>query len=328
MTSRYYTPPIPNGWFQVAYPEEVAPGQAIPLKFFGKDLVLFRTESGEVRMLDAFCPHLGAHLGYGGKVEGANIRCPFHAWKFDGTGACTEIPYAKKIPANARMRPWEVREWAGLIVAWHHAGGEPAPWEPGVVAEYKDPEWTAYERRRWTIHTRNQEMAENAVDSAHFHYLHGTSNMPASQAEVNGHILRVFSGTGMETPRGHVDGSVESLSYGFGLGVVRFKGVVETLLVSSVTPIDGENVDVRFNFSVKMVGGADITKGVGKAFVKEVSRQLEQDIPIWENKTQWERPVLCDGDGPIGMFRKWCRQFYTETPAPPAQAMGQESAAS
>jgi nitrite reductase/ring-hydroxylating ferredoxin subunit len=327
MTSRYYTAPIPNGWFQVAYPEEVAPGQAIPLKFFGKDLVLFRTESGEVRMLDAFCPHLGAHLGYGGKVEGANIRCPFHAWKFDGTGACTEIPYAKKIPANAKMRPWEVREWAGLIVAWHHAGGEPAAWEPGAVAEFGDAEWTAYERRRWTIHTRNQEMAENAVDSAHFHYLHGTSNMPASQAEVKGHILRVFSDTGMETPRGHVDGSVESLSYGFGLGVVRFKGLVETLLVSSVTPIDSENVDVRFNFSVKMVGGADITRGIGKAFVKEVARQLEQDIPIWENKTQWERPVLCDGDGPIGMFRKWCRQFYTDVPAAPAQAMGQESAA-
>jgi hypothetical protein len=156
-------------------------------------------------------------------------------------------------------------------------------------------------------------MAENAVDSAHFHYLHGTSNMPASQAETRGHILRVFSGTGMETSRGHVDGSVESLSYGFGFSLVRFKGVVETLLIGTVTPIDGENVDVRFNFSVKKLGGADITRGVGAAFIAEVSRQLEQDIPIWENKTQWERPVLCDGDGPIGLFRRWSRQFYSET---------------
>jgi hypothetical protein len=106
---------------------------------------------------------------------------------------------------------------------------------------------------------------------------------------------------------------VESLSFGFGLSIVRFKGVVETLLVSSVTPIDGENVDVRFNFSLKKVGGAEVTRGVGAAFIKEVSRQLEQDIPIWENKIQWERPVLCDGDGPVGMFRKWCRQFYTTT---------------
>jgi 3-ketosteroid 9alpha-monooxygenase subunit A len=312
MRSRYYTPPIPNGWFQVAYADEVAPGQVLPLKYFDRDLVLFRTETGEAKVLDAFCPHLGAHLGYGGKVEGSCIRCPFHAWKFDGGGQCTEVPYAKKIPPNAKMRAWQVKELAGLILVWHHAAGEPAPWELPEIPEHGHEEWTDYERRRWTIHTRNQEMAENAVDSAHFHYLHGTSNMPESQAEVTGHILRVFSNTGMETSRGHVDGSVESLSYGFGFGLVRFKGVVETLLVSSVTPIDGENVDVRFNFSVRKVGGADITRGVGAAFIKEVSRQLEQDIPIWENKIQWERPVLCDGDGPVGMFRKWCRQFYVE----------------
>ena len=46
----------------------------------------FRTEAGEVAVLDAFCPHMGAHLGHGGKVEGGGLVCPFHAWKFDGAG--------------------------------------------------------------------------------------------------------------------------------------------------------------------------------------------------------------------------------------------------
>jgi phenylpropionate dioxygenase-like ring-hydroxylating dioxygenase large terminal subunit len=325
MRSRFVIPPIPDGWFQVAYSDELEPGKVLPLKYFDRDLVLFRTEDGQAKLLDAFCPHLGAHLGYGGKVEGSCIRCPFHAWQFDGAGNCTEVPYAKKIPPKAKMRAWHVHEAAGLILAWHHTGGDAPPWHPPEVPEYQHPEWTEYERRRWQIRTRNQEMAENAVDSAHFHYLHGTSNMPSSQAEVKDHLLRVFSPTGMETSRGHVDGSVESLSYGFGFSVVRFKGIVETLLVSSVTPIDGENVDVRFNFSVKKTGGADITRGVGAAFIKEVSRQLEQDIPIWENKVQWELPVLCDGDGPIGMFRKWCRQFYSAPPATPPREREQES---
>ena len=45
---------------------------------------------------------------------------------------------------------------------------------------------------------------------------------------------------------------------------------------------------------------------------REVSRQLEQDIPIWENKIHHDRPLLCDGDGPIGIFRRWCKQFYAE----------------
>jgi phenylpropionate dioxygenase-like ring-hydroxylating dioxygenase large terminal subunit len=328
MKDRFYTPAIPDGWFQVAYSDDLDKNQVLPLKYFDRDLVLFRTESGEAKVLDAFCPHLGAHLGHGGKVEGGCIRCPFHAWKFDGAGSCVEVPYAKKIPAKARLGAWHVREMAGLILAWHHTGGLAPVWELPEITEYGHEEWTGYERRRWTIHTRNQEMAENAVDSAHFHYLHGTTNMPDSNAEVNGHILRVFSDTGTETPRGHVDGSVESLSYGFGFAVVRFKGVVETLLVSSVTPIDGENVDVRFNFSVKKVGGADITRGVGAAFIKEVTRQLEQDIPIWENKIQWERPLLCDGDGPVGMFRKWSRQFYSGDSRAALSAENHESAVS
>ncbi|MBZ0252800.1 MAG: hypothetical protein K8I02_05610, partial [Candidatus Methylomirabilis sp.] len=166
-------------------------------------------------------------------------------------------------------------------------------------------------RRRWQIKTRNQEMAENSCDSAHFHYVHGTMNIPQSTAKVDGHILHVFSTTGMDTPRGGVEGSVESISYGFGYGIVRFRGIVETLLVSSVTPIEDELVDVRFSFTVKKLPNKDVTKGVGGAFIAEVTRQLEQDTPIWENKVHFERAILCDGDGPIGLFRRWCKQFYT-----------------
>jgi 3-ketosteroid 9alpha-monooxygenase subunit A len=327
MPKQYYTPAIPNGWFQVAYADELAPGAVLPLEYFGQSLVLFRTESGEAKVLDAFCPHLGAHLGHGGIVSGNCIKCPFHAWEFDGAGQCTTIPYAQKIPPKAKIRSWPVYEWAGLIMVWHHAEGAAPAWTLPEVPEYGHPEWTDYERRRWKVRTRNQEMAENAVDSVHFHYVHGTNNMPTSKAEARDHILRVFSDTGTDTKRGKVDGTVESLSYGFGAGTVRFKGLVETLLVSSVTPIDGDNVDVRFSFCLKKLGGAEVTKGVGAAFIGEVSRQLEQDIPIWENKTQWERPVLCDGDGPIGLFRKWSRQFYS-VPAQPSSPAAESAPAS
>jgi hypothetical protein len=49
---------------------------------------------------------------------------------------------------------------------------------------------------------------------------------------------------------------------------------------------------------------------VGRAFIEEVTRQYTQDIPIWENKRFLERPVLCEGDGPIGVIRKYYAQFY------------------
>jgi 3-ketosteroid 9alpha-monooxygenase subunit A len=311
MKRHYPFPAYPNGWFQIAYSDELAAGSVLPLSYFGRELVLFRTAEGKASVLDAYCPHLGAHLGYGGKVEGESITCPFHAWKFDGCGGCTEVPYAKKIPPKAKIHSWPVCEINGLILVWYHAEDAPPAFEIPTLPEVGDEGWTTYERRRWKIRTRHQEMAENAVDSAHFHFLHGTSNMPTSRAEARGPILHVTSTTGMSTPRGGIDGSVESTSYGFGYSTVRFRGIVETLLVSSMTAIDDEYIDVRFNFTIKKLPDKDVTQGVGKAFIREVSRQLEQDIPIWEHKIYFDHPVLCDGDGPIGLFRKWCRQFYT-----------------
>ena len=312
MDDRYFTPPIPNGWFQIAYSDEIKPGDVKPLKYFGKDLVIWRSEDGELAVLDAFCPHLGAHLGHGGTVKGSSIECPFHAWQFGTDGKCTAVPYAEHIPRKAKLPTWQVKEVASMVMCWHHANGEPPNFDiPDDIPEWGNDEWTEVVQREWTIKTRNQEMAENAVDTAHFHYLHGTTNMPKSEASAAGHILRVFSGAGMETPRGTVDGSIESLNYGFGLAVVRFTGIVDTLNVATQTPIDDDHVQLRFHFTVKKTGGAEMARGVGKAFVTEVSRQVEQDIPIWENKIQYERPLLCDGDGPIALFRKWCTQFYS-----------------
>jgi 3-ketosteroid 9alpha-monooxygenase subunit A len=308
---RYYTPPIPNGWFQIAYDDEVKPGDVVPLKYFGRDLVLFRTEGGELTVLDAFCPHLGAHLGYGGCVKGESIQCPFHAWRFGADGKCVEVPYAQRQPRKADIPRWHVSVHGGLVMIWYHAEGKDPEWTLPEVPEYGHEEWTEYIKRRWQIRTRNQEMAENQVDSAHFHYVHGATNMPQSEASVEGHIMRVRSTTGMVTPMGPVEGIVASESHGFGFSMVRFGGIVDTLLISSVTPIDEDNVDVRFSFMVKKVGGKGVTSGVGKAFVAEIERQLEQDTPIWENKIQHARPLLCDGDGPIGLFRRWCTQFYS-----------------
>ena len=104
---------LPSGWFQVARLDELEPGAVKPLRYFNRDLVLFRGASGAVQLLDAHCPHLGAHLGHGGRVEGDEIVCPFHAWQFDGAGRCTKIPYSDKIPRQAALTPWTTVEKKG-----------------------------------------------------------------------------------------------------------------------------------------------------------------------------------------------------------------------
>ena len=71
--------PIPFGWYMLDYAADLAIGQVKPLRYFGEEIVLYRGEDGVARALHAYCRHLGAHMGHGGKVKGNNLECPFHA---------------------------------------------------------------------------------------------------------------------------------------------------------------------------------------------------------------------------------------------------------
>jgi nitrite reductase/ring-hydroxylating ferredoxin subunit len=289
--------PIPNGWFVVATSDELAPGQVRALHYFDRDLVLHRTENGEARLNDAYCPHLGAHLAVGGKVEGERLRCPFHGWAFDGsTGSCTEIPYGpgERIPAKARLRPYPTIERGGAIWAWYHrTEGEPF-FELPVVAEMEDPDWTKPLLREFTIATSCQEMAENNHDFAHFQYVHGTESIPEGVEVIEGTYKSVKSP------------GLERETFGLGLGVVR----VPTMLafVSSVTPIDEDNVHVRWFFTVPVASG-DEAAGF---FADQFTAGVTQDIPIWENKIYRPLPVLTKSEAGIVAHRNWSKQFYTD----------------
>ena len=60
----------PRGWFVVAESHELGDEGVTKMRYFGRDFVLYRGASDQPHALDAYCPHLGAHLGVGGKVEG------------------------------------------------------------------------------------------------------------------------------------------------------------------------------------------------------------------------------------------------------------------
>ncbi len=300
--------PIPNGWFQVAYSDELEPGAVRPLHYFGKDLVLFRTRSGEASLLDAFCPHLGAHLGHGGLVEGEHIRCPFHAWEFDAQGSCQKVPYARRVPAKARIRAWPLCERNQILWAWHDASGRAPAWDVPEVPEMSQPDWGPPERHRWRIRSTPQEIGENGVDRAHFRYVHGTATVPDSELRLEGHIRHAIQHVTMNTPRGQAQGAIRVEAHGMGCTLTRFTGIFETVNLLSHTPIDHETVETRFTFVQPRAEQPG--SGVGAALVAEVVRQMNQDIPIWEHKRYLPKPLLCDGDGPIAQYRQWASQFY------------------
>ena len=109
--------PVPFGWFQLGWPSDVAVGETKPLFAFDRHLVLWRDDEGVAHVNDAFCPHLGAHLGHGGKVVGCEIACPFHGWRFDDAGTNTLIPYSERVD-HAVRRIRKARPFTEAQVKW------------------------------------------------------------------------------------------------------------------------------------------------------------------------------------------------------------------
>ncbi|HAP68965.1 MAG TPA: (2Fe-2S)-binding protein, partial [Flavobacteriales bacterium] len=102
--------PYPDSWYVLGLSDEIKPGTLANKNLAGREIVLFRTESGKLHAIDAYCPHLGAHLGHGGTIEGEDIKCPFHGFCFNGAGECTKTGYGTKPPPTAKAKTWEVRD--------------------------------------------------------------------------------------------------------------------------------------------------------------------------------------------------------------------------
>lgn len=74
MRAKTYPHPFPNGWYNIAVSEDVPIAAVKYIECLGKQLAVFRTESGKIAVMDAYCPHLGANLAVGGKVVGECIE--------------------------------------------------------------------------------------------------------------------------------------------------------------------------------------------------------------------------------------------------------------
>ena len=305
--------PFAYGWYPAMLSADLAAGEVKPLRYFSQDLVIWRGEDGEVRMLDAYCRHLGAHMGYGGRVEGNNLECPFHAWSYTGEGVVESIPYSKVIPPQVK-RPCEIQwptcEANRWIWFWYHPTGAAPEWEVEVVPETTDPDWTEYDIFEWNVYGSLQNMAENGVDAAHFKYIHGAASMPDYEFEWGDHWRAASLKMKMGTPKGEVDGGIAFKNIGPGQSWTRFTGISETLLISCITPIEKDHVVSRFCFTQPKKQAEGPLAGVTKAIIKDICKQFDQDKVVWDRQKYLPDALVCAGDGPIAKFRQHYAKFY------------------
>jgi 5,5'-dehydrodivanillate O-demethylase len=155
-------------WTAIHRSEDLASGQAKPLRIMSEDYTLYRGQAGRAQVIDQRCPHRGAllHLGW---VEGDDIRCVYHGWKFDCTGQCLEQPaeepgFARKV----KMRSYPTREYLGLVYAYFGEGEPPAfPPYPGPVTAGFIDVWNPE-----TVPCNYLQSYENTMDEVHVAFVH------------------------------------------------------------------------------------------------------------------------------------------------------------
>jgi 3-ketosteroid 9alpha-monooxygenase subunit A len=309
---------LPDGWFAVAYSDEIAPGTVRRARYFERELAIFRTLTGRVAVLDAHCPHLGAHLAEGGTVVGETLECPLHGRRFDADGACVAVPYASSAHPGTRARALPVRESGGLVLVWHHADGASPDYEVPPPAEWHAADWTTtYERRTWRVRTHPQEVMESFIDWPHYARVHA---MPAPQERSYSFDGRSFSwAIGASALADNLDARrpnylMQAQGWGLGLSWVRYAGLYKLLTLTAATPVDRDTLELRFGAITKLDGRSETeARDALQAYVTDQAKAMEQDIRIWESKAHRPNPPLCDADGPIDEFRRWAATFYSPT---------------
>ena len=314
MTSRYPFPASPNGWFSVGAGSDLAPGGVEPVSYLGRQLVLFRGADGVARVFDAYCPHLGAHLGIGGRVCGDGIACPFHGWRFDGDGRLVEVPGLDR-PPRAAAGAWPVCERNGRIFVWHHANGEPPSYE---VVGYRPDEagWTPWRRNTYRVRVHVQDLTENIIDRSHFLAVHDMERPERDHFEVR------FDGPAMIVEQSLKVTAVDVAGYEIqtttttcGPGIVAVEvrqDPIEMLTYITQTPIDDELTEVNLLFSMKALPDDRATESISELNDRITNEQFTQDVPIWENKIYRPHPMITKVDGPVAQYRRWFRQFYSD----------------
>ncbi len=321
MGKRFPFTSMPSGWYAVATSQEVKPGKLITRRYFEREILIFRTEGGEIRVCDAFCPHMGAHLGRVGKVEGEELKCRFHGFCFDAAGQCTKTPYEGPPPPNARLDYLEFREQNGLVLVWYDPLDRAPDW---FVPELDDGGWNKPRWRTFRIPTHPQETTENSVDFGHFTQIHGFSDGEIQRpVAVDGPLLttayrafRPYGWPGAEPLwKLQVDYDVNV----WGLGYSQVDIMIEALrmplrLWILPVPIDEEHVDLRVGLCSSTSIGP--LAPLARFFIhRAVCWEVTQDLDVWTYKTYRANPALAKGDGPIGTYRRYVKQFYVDPSA-------------
>lgn len=317
---------MPSGWFRIATSDELRRGEVGVFRASGRELVAFRTERGEVAVFDPFCPHMGAHLGHGGKVRRDALRCPFHGLRFDIHGRCVGTEYPGNPNVDLSIRTWPCVEQLGCVFVYVDVGSSPPTW---TLPDYEIRGWTRPVTKVLTLRGHVQDVAENAVDFGHFAVVHGYSKLEDPTLRVDGprlHSKFGFSRRNPLWPKGEVRATFDTMVHGLGLSDTDLRAPqlgIHYRVVLTATQLDANTMSFGIGVSSKTpppfvpaslrrlpIPWSAAARAQIRVIHPFIVSDVLQDEAIWAHRTPMKTPALIPGDGPIAKFRRWVQQFY------------------
>jgi nitrite reductase/ring-hydroxylating ferredoxin subunit len=317
MARDLYADEYPASWYCVSPSASLKNGGIKPFEALGRKLVMYRTESGAVRIVDRFCPHMGASL-HTGTVKGERIQCPFHHWEYGADGKCEHIPYQEKIPQRACLDTFPVVEHLGWIWMWN--GAEPSYTLPDLPEAHDGKH--GYRAKTQFFDAHPLLMLENGCDAQHFKYVHKVNfaryDVTITQQEE--HAFGFDVDQEMAAPFGKrfvIQTQIHYVGASAIFGALSFNGVQRARFVAAPLPIGGKRTLFHLMvFPKKLPLPLFFVNPLYEWFF---ARQLfigstDDYLPIWRHMDTSRRGVLVEEDRLQQKFRRYYEDHF---PAPP-----------
>ena len=321
-------PRLLGEWFAVGWSRELAPGALLSRRIMGHDLVLWRSPDSTPHCWLDLCVHRGAKLSLGviqsSSSDGDCLVCPYHGWRYAGSGQCVEIPAHPGLtpPAKARAHVFQVRERFGAIWVCFGLPGRPLPEFP--IAE--EAGFRVLLAGPYRFRALGPRLIENLLDVAHLGIVHAGLLGDPGQTKIEDYEVDMGepgANSGPEAkeirvwqpdPDGTGVGALVSYCYAvqgpLTAHFIKLHSGKQFGILAQVAPVDAEFSEMRLVMTLNY--GEEIPDAELIAFQDRVT---EQDRAIVES----QRPELLPLDLQAELhlrsdrmaiaYRKWLREI-------------------
>ena len=148
----------PDFWYPICWSEELKPGTMLARNYAGEPIAVVRGKDGKLFALENRCAHRQVPLTHG-VVKGCQVKCGYHGWAYDETGACVDVPYLGKERLPNGVKAYPCKEVDGLVFIF--------PGDPALAELHALPQALGSKaRKEYKTRQLNREV------EAHYTFMH------------------------------------------------------------------------------------------------------------------------------------------------------------